>query len=240
MRKKDLNEKSAMTNEDIALGDVYKGLWKCRDFEISHLWQRSIFLVTLLVLVFSGYGKLLEIYMGSDGKGLSPPHFHAFAVGLTCIGMVASTLWVCMAKASKAWQEKYENAINDFIDKFSENTGRRDIFVSRYAGFRFEELASEEKRYERWRDRERNRLPWRTGGSNFSPSRINIFIGQFTWCIWLVLSAVHLFRTFTVVGDHTSERLLCVGLAACLFLTLVLCGFLTLSRNHSPIATQGQ
>ena len=232
-----------MTDDNITLRDVYERLWKCRDFEISHLWQRSIFLATFLAIGFTGYGKLLEIYMAGNGRGLAPLHFHALAVGLACAGMVASTLWVCMAKGSKAWQEKYEKAIEDFMEKFSAEAGRGDISVSRYAGFQFEKLAGDGKSVERYRARERERLPWRTGGSNYSPSRINIFIGQFSWVLWLVLAIAHIARAFAVADigrGGTPVRLLCVGTAAGLFATLVLCGFLALSRDHSPISTQGQ
>lgn len=41
------------------LKDVLDRLYKCRDLEISNLWQRSIFLSVFMVLCFSGYGYLL-------------------------------------------------------------------------------------------------------------------------------------------------------------------------------------
>ncbi len=89
----------------ISLRDVYVGLWKCRDFELSHLWQWSVFLVTFLVLVFTGYGKLLEFYFSRDSTPGGPHslgviQFHGMAVGLSCAGLFVSTLWVCMAKGS--------------------------------------------------------------------------------------------------------------------------------------------
>ena len=39
-------------NSRITTKDVRDRLWSNRDFEISHLWQRSIFLNTLLILCF--------------------------------------------------------------------------------------------------------------------------------------------------------------------------------------------
>ena len=38
--------------------DIYRAYWHCRDFEITHLWQRSVFLTAFIVLCFSAYGCL--------------------------------------------------------------------------------------------------------------------------------------------------------------------------------------
>ena len=59
-------------NDRITPVDVYERLWKCRDFEISHLWQRSVYLGTLLVLVAGGYGKLFECYVDVKGICIGP------------------------------------------------------------------------------------------------------------------------------------------------------------------------
>ncbi len=37
-------------SEKFSINDLYAQYWHCRDFEISHLWQRSIFLGTFLAL----------------------------------------------------------------------------------------------------------------------------------------------------------------------------------------------
>jgi hypothetical protein len=243
----EVKENLHMCNDSITLGDVFDRLWKCRDFEISHLWQRSVFLATFLVLVAGGYGKLFECYVEAGLRNpLSPLRFHALAMCISCIGMVVATLWVCMAKASKAWQEKYEDAINDFVarfdlfgDVFSKTSASLD--TAKYAGFNFEQLAPKGERDERYWARERNRMPWRTGGSNFSPSRINVFIGQFSWAVWFLLATFHLVRAFAHgVDGNQSDRLLCVAVASAFLMVLILCGFLTFCRNHSPISTQGQ
>lgn len=46
-------------NPLITTKDVRDQLWNCRDFELSHLWQRSIFLTTLLVLCLTAYGVVV-------------------------------------------------------------------------------------------------------------------------------------------------------------------------------------
>lgn len=48
-------------NKNVTRKDLYEKLWKSRDFEISHLWQRSLFLATFIVLVFTVYFTLLGV-----------------------------------------------------------------------------------------------------------------------------------------------------------------------------------
>jgi len=93
----------------IELYDVYKTLWKCRDFEISTLWQRSVMLGTFLVLAYCGYGALL-LKVSEEVKC----HWNAFnllAIGVASFGIVLSALWVMMMKGSKAWYEQYEGTL---------------------------------------------------------------------------------------------------------------------------------
>ena len=45
--------------------DVYERLWEGRDFEINHLWQRSIFLATFLVMIFTAYCGLWVAVIGA-------------------------------------------------------------------------------------------------------------------------------------------------------------------------------
>lgn len=40
--------------------DIYEKLWAARDFEISHLWQRSLFLATFITLTFTLYFSALN------------------------------------------------------------------------------------------------------------------------------------------------------------------------------------
>lgn len=44
----------------------WKMAWKKRDFELSHLWQRSIFITTFIVLVYTGYGATWINILKSD------------------------------------------------------------------------------------------------------------------------------------------------------------------------------
>jgi bacitracin transport system permease protein len=47
-----------MPNE-LKAEDIYKEVWHCRDFEISNLWQRSVFLGAFMLAIAAGYGTLV-------------------------------------------------------------------------------------------------------------------------------------------------------------------------------------
>lgn len=64
-----------MTEKDdcrITPNELYKELWHCRDFEIDHLWQRSVFLATFLLAIAAGYGTVAGkiIFNESDSVGV--------------------------------------------------------------------------------------------------------------------------------------------------------------------------
>ena len=50
------NQNENMAEEKISIKEIHETLWRCRDFVLSHLWQRSTFLSAFLILCFTGYG----------------------------------------------------------------------------------------------------------------------------------------------------------------------------------------
>lgn len=125
---KDYNKKQdkgldIIINSRVTTKDIWDTLWRCRDFELSHLWQRSIFLNTLLVLCFTGYGVAVMSLIETLSKKVDANDSLTSAYTINNIIMViclVSILFSCfcimMAKGSKAWYEKYENAISAFED----------------------------------------------------------------------------------------------------------------------------
>ena len=121
--------------------DAYERMWDCRNFEISHLWQRSVFLATFLIAIAGAYGTLLiNMYFPSEQSTVivktivqdetngnaesekvvkkiefeqNPESYqqHLIAACLCWLGIVFSILWIMMAKGSKYWFEKYEKGI---------------------------------------------------------------------------------------------------------------------------------
>lgn len=69
---------NASSKDTISKSDVYRRLWRGRDFEIKHLWQRSIFLGTFLVLIFTAYIGLWSVVIGqmqSDDTTIFPANY---------------------------------------------------------------------------------------------------------------------------------------------------------------------
>lgn len=164
--------------------DVYKNLWICRDFEVDHLWQRSIFLAGFLLACFGGYGALAVsvLFPDPDAKAVSKELVNAVAFGICLIGIVLSLLWLMMAKGSKAWYERYEQAIEGFAKSYP---GAFDEGMERLEGFHWEKMPQ----YER---KPTSDCPFNPKGGKFSPSKINYGIGIVSIVIWILLAAAHI------------------------------------------------
>ena len=54
-----------MSENKVTKHDLYEKLWASRDFEINHLWQRSIFLATFIVALFTIYFSVLNNFTSS-------------------------------------------------------------------------------------------------------------------------------------------------------------------------------
>lgn len=170
-------------NGKITPREVFETLWKCRDFELTHCWQRSIFLTTFLLACYAGYGKVLLLAFEKKSlnglAGLSSLNGCSFLIAL--IGITLSVLWIQMGKASKAWYECYEKAIVAFSDQ-------RQYFangVGNVSGFKYRDIPGYKS------DLVSDWL-WSTSGGGYSPSKINIAIGHLSLLIWLVAAIVHL------------------------------------------------
>lgn len=166
--------------------DVYSSLWRCRDFELSHLWQRSIFLTTFLVMSFTGYGSmLLRVceYITDDNKCIPFCILNIAGLCIALLGIVLSALWIMMGKGSKAWYEKYENALYHIErnEKYSKAIVANDMD---------DEMLMH------------GSLPaanpldtslFTTNAGRFSVSRINIAIGQVSivvWCLAYLIQSI--------------------------------------------------
>ncbi|MEG1616776.1 MAG: hypothetical protein RR202_05915 [Bacteroidales bacterium] len=191
-----------MEENPINTKEYHKNLWKCRDFEIQHLWQRSVFLTAFMLLTFSGYGalliKIVEIstaVYGADIISVTEPVYknvtlesvgnnldylyllNVIAQFICIIGMIFSILWIMMGKGSKAWYEVYENAIGAF--EKSDYTTFKKI-----GGFQYHQLTD-------FISLDIDDNIFSTSGGKYSPSKINIMIGVITLVIWALLILFH-------------------------------------------------
>lgn len=89
--------------------DVYNRLWDGRDFEIEHLWQRSVFLGAFLILFFTVYftlfGSLFNAARDSDSS----------------VNQSVIEAEVTMGGTSLSVMEKEEPEETDILDYLSEN-----------------------------------------------------------------------------------------------------------------------
>ena len=200
--------------------DIHHKLWEARDFEISHLWQRSIFLATFIVLLFTAYFSVLdkaidnkkeynaysyELSTGNmlrtntsvisyEEENLSNKKLMTTIIleGICLMGFSFSTLWVCMARGSKYMYERIENGINTTYDDIDAwDPSIRAKIEKEYCDCLWN-LGDYT-----WMPRHGaqplsryNYKPLSTDGSTFSPSRINIIIGYVFMLAWMLLAIV--------------------------------------------------
>ena len=93
--------------------DIYQQLWEGRNFELTHFWQRSVFLTSIFVVLLAGYGKVIfAMYFPESGKLSLSYRQHFIAWGITFLCLVFSMLWIMMSKGSKYCYERYEYSLN--------------------------------------------------------------------------------------------------------------------------------
>lgn len=199
-----MSGKIIIDSPKISYRDIYFRMWACRDFEISHVWQRAIFLTAFLIACFAGYGGLVLSVITPGKSILSFAHANGIAFAITIVGMVVSLLWVMMAKGSKMWYENYEKAIDAFRNSSKIKSDSFDPGVNDIAGMKLSDI-------EGFKYPEMSDWVWSTKGGNFSVSRINIFIGQFSCLIWGVLMFVHV--ALAKCGGRRISDLRCLELA---------------------------
>ncbi len=150
-------------------------IWKCRNFELSYLWQRSIFLTAFFVLIYTAYFTLWRDFFSLE-VDKEPLILNVISIFIMLIGFVFSILWICMAKGSKFWVEIYENKISEF-----ENLHRKD--------FEAQGLNKDEGKT----NPNNNGLFFKNSRKayRYSVSRINIMIGQVLAYVSAILYIIH-------------------------------------------------
>lgn len=182
-KKREKNEREQKEREK-KLEKQYNRLWACRDFELSHLWQRSIFLTAFLVLIFTGYGA---IWLNAVKSNFEDDYIilHIISICISMQGVIFSTLWILMAKGSKYWYEVYEQEITrlENYDEYNDYECQGG-FVSK--------------------EKTDARLFLNKKGFKYSVSGINIIIGQIMWILWFLIILVHVFFIMNIKLNNAS------------------------------------
>lgn len=198
--------------------DIYHNYWHCRDFEISNLWQRSVFLTAFLVLCFTVYGILGKDLIDQLKESVKVEDAYWYVVNgvsfmICVVGSILSCLWIMMAKGSKAWYEIYENAITAFEGKgLKEKVDTTEIFY-----LSFNPVGMGSKYTFPKRD---SKLSTGCAGA-YSTSKINWAIGFLTYVIWSFLMVVHAGLMGFGVELNCFGSGAFAALVACLFIFLL-------------------
>lgn len=177
-KKIDINDVST-----ISLRDMYFRICQCRDFEISHVWQRAIFLTAFMLGCFTAYGTVLKSFAKTNLLTSFALNFLALAISM--VGIIVSLFWILMAKGSKAWYELYESTISAFACGCTAGYGKTDSMLVKNEWREFIKAAGVE-------EKSRNRNYFSTNGGAFSVSRINVAIGIFGFFIWFLIGSFHI------------------------------------------------
>lgn len=159
--------------------DLYQHLWEGRKFELSHFWQRSIFLTGIFVVLLASYGKVVfTMYFPEEGIVDTSSIQHLIVWGLSLLCLIFSMLWIMMSKGSKYWYERYEESLNALFEKSSllnnttENMPRHGVLYH--------------PSDERYSD---NIFSTNAGG--YSVSKVNITIGIIGVFVFSILNVIH-------------------------------------------------
>ena len=162
-----------MSNEQTKVShkELRETFYRLRNFEISNLWQRSIFLSALLVLFFPAYGVLVSKLLESTDKHII---YHEICCALALCVVIFSIIWIMMAKGSKAWFEVYEKKICKIEDE-------EDLEIK-------EEYSMLNMGKVPW-SLDSNLLSGKAGC--YSVSKLNILIGQILFILWIIIFIIH-------------------------------------------------
>lgn len=212
-----------MKDEKLEIKDIHQTFWRCRDFELSNLWQRSIFLSAFLVLCFTGYGAVLikipDYLEPKNSNSYLFINFISFVISL--LGIVFSILWIKMGKGSKAWYENYERAIlaMERNEKYSSKP------ASKIGGFNYKNLPGYEK------SKFNNNILSGEAGE-YSVSKINIAIGQVFLIVWSLASILHsVLFAFKLKSIGVSIYLSIIALSSGLVILIILLFFMGRSKT---------
>ncbi len=158
-------------NNEVTLKEIRDTYYSLRNFEISNLWQRSVFLSAILVLFYSGYGYLVSKFLDEEVK--NPLLLHELCCAIALLAIVFSIIWIMMAKGSKAWYEVYEKKICEI-----EESKELKITEDHRMG----------SKCTPW---ELDQCLFSNHGGRYSVSKLNILIGKVLLINWTIVLIIH-------------------------------------------------
>lgn len=189
----------------LSLRDMYGQICKNRDFEISLVWQRAIFLTAFLLGCFTAYGSVASTLFSKNCVWRPTSGINTICFLITLVGIVISLLWIMMAKGSKAWYELYECAIKAFVVRYPTLCDPELVPVAQNEWRTL--IGRVKANNASIKECKRSRWFFSSGGGAYSVSRVNIFIGQFAFGIWFLLALSHIGVARMLSTEPTCELL---------------------------------
>ncbi|CZE46673.1 hypothetical protein [Campylobacter geochelonis] len=188
--KSNSNNTSKNNNHDLDIRlEILKRLWQSRDFEISHLWQRSVFLGAYLILTYTAYGSFqLKLFQTENNSFLylCDNITNWISIAICFVGLVVSSLWIMMAKGSKNVYECYEKAVR----KYENNHFKK--FLPDYLTPDCQNKNPLDGTQVNLGEHKLTKCDTLLGGERYSLSKINIMVGIVSSVIFTLLIVVHM------------------------------------------------
>lgn len=206
----DFSDKKTPDSFSPTVMDIYEYLWKGRDFELDHLWQRSAFLGAFLLAAAALYAEYMKEFFIPKYMicPIQTRHnialFGLIPIAITLLGLAFSVLWITMAKGSKAWYELYESNIAAISGntKFwegsnGENTKLTECFDKKDGGYKAYLFGNLENQND---DPIDSKL-FSAGAGPFSVSKINTMIGIISLTAFLCAFGFHVYWTIKLFNE---------------------------------------
>ena len=200
---------------------IYELLYKAYADEIKNLWQRSVFLGTFMVLVWTGYGAL-QLKFIEKCAGNAPFSYHLVSLGLCAVIIVLSLLWVAMAKGSKFVQEAHEWHMENLnFKEIKKDIKRLFCVLDNYEYPNFENLLDKQKKIMNSKCNG-DLFLWDTLKIyRYSPSKINIALGWISLLISFILLNIHIFLGLDSVKEKLPNFALIITSKEILFIFVI-------------------
>lgn len=173
----------------ISADELHSSLYNQYRYQIDSILNNSHFIWGFETVLFGAFGLTFNNFIKPNSCQFVS---YVTFVFLIMLGLFASSVWIVLAKASKTWQEWYEDRISSFEQD-------REIFQfpREYAmGGSTNRLANVDK----------SLLSLKAG--LFSSGKMNIFIAQFVWLIWCILFIlVQIFHPYCISNASTTATI---------------------------------
>ena len=213
---------------------ILDNLYRCRDLEINNLWQKSTFLAPFLILCFTGYGFLLYELVKEDGlkyqellkyekllkyEQITETDTSIIKINILCIVLCAvsalfSILWILMFKGSKAQFELCERAIANYEQKELKIPYGYAMGTLRHNEIEFDDGLLNTK------------------AGKFSPSKVNILIGQVSLWIWIICFVIHMLIDLDILHSLEKGYSFVFGIITFIVIGLLLCYYKGIKSSY--------